>query len=291
MSDRMSSQIMLKNCVSDRFLSETVVTRTVISKAGVSENAVSESTVAKRVGLQAALHKESAWSKRTEKRYRTLSHKMQSCTTAVLSSWYLQSHRLGLGFLVVTLALMLNSCGFHLRGAMPLSDALMQVSLEQETEVLTPMERSVQQALEQRGASVLTDSGAFVRLRLTDVEFSRFPLSTQTDNRVGSYEYQYQMHYQVEDLVRPARPKLTGQISSRQTQDAFEDNPIGQEQAEAQLQRRLEKEMAERLVRILALQTRHWATSTSVSLTNKTASQDPAPQNQGSQPQEITHAP
>lgn len=293
----------------------------------MSKNCVSDRIVSNRVGLQAALHKESTWSRRTaqlwskriEQPCRTVNHRAQRFTADVFSSGsLLQSQRFGLAFLVIALALILNSCGFHLRGAMPLSDALMQVTLEQKTDVLTSLERSVQQALEQKGASVVgsrialsaeigpantgTDATTFIRLRLTDAEFSRFPLSTQANNQVGSYEYQYQMRYQVEDLVRPARPKLTGEISSRQTQSAFGDNPISQEQAEAQLEQRLEKELAERLVRLLALQTRHWTTrvrsdsETSVSSTGASGTQAPSTSTSAidkaaPQPAEITHAP
>jgi len=150
--------------------------------------------------------------------------------------------------LVAILALSLTSCGFHLRGNIPLSDGVKNMSL-------SAPEGSFKDLLEKRlvnlGANLVEESAADVLLKVTSVKSDRKVATLDERGKANSYNINLLVNYTIKDITGNAiRPDARIKETRRYDFDA--DAVVEAEAEEEDLLEDMEEEAVLKLIRRLA---------------------------------------
>lgn len=150
--------------------------------------------------------------------------------------------------LVIILSLSVASCGFHLRGNIPLSDGIRNISV---TAPNGPFSDKLAKRLVSLGANLVEPEIADAFLNVTSVTSNRDVGTLDERGKVNSYDVKLVARYTLQDAAGQAiRPKATIRESRRYN---FEpDTVIESESEEADLIEDMEDAAVLKLIRRLA---------------------------------------
>lgn len=168
--------------------------------------------------------------------------------------------------LLLILTLMLQACGFHLRGAAEMPPEL-QYTVAEGVAPYSALGESLSRFWQQSDAQLDFGRGAAgstARLVITRDDVTRRTLSVDSAGRANEYELRYQVSFTLEDA--DGQPLLQNQnITVNRTYRFNPDNALAMDDEEARLKRLLAEEAALQMMRRITFQMR-----------NRTA--EPAPQ-------------
>ncbi len=146
---------------------------------------------------------------------------------------------------VLMLSLVVTACGFHLRGQLPLPEAVSVIYIDADRSDFT---RELEDSLRGAGAKLVDDPAqAKAILQIADEYAEREALTLNTDGRATSYK----LFYTVEYLLANGKQELLkeGRVEE-QRQYSFDSGQAGrQEREEEELLEEMYKELALKLVR------------------------------------------
>lgn len=159
--------------------------------------------------------------------------------------------------LITVAAALTSSCGFHLRGKLPLADSLQLIHVKSSNVLLRD---AMADALEGTGARVVDDPeilGAAV-LDIYDVAYDRLVRTIDTRGKVTGYTLQYKVSYRV---TSPDGEELQsgGPLLARRDIDYDPDQVLQKEDEEFILRRDMERDLSQRILRQLSTIV-HWRT-------------------------------
>ena len=150
--------------------------------------------------------------------------------------------------LVAILGLSLASCGFHLRGNIPLSDGIKNLSV---TAPNGPFSDKLAKRLVSLGANLVESEGADAFLNVSSVTSNRDVGTLDERGKVNSYDVKLVVQYVLQDAAGQAiRPQATIWESRRYNFDP--DTVIESESEEADLIEDMEDAAVLKLIRRLA---------------------------------------
>jgi LPS-assembly lipoprotein len=146
-------------------------------------------------------------------------------------------------------ALMLASCGFHLRGPQPLAFSSLYVSANQYSDLGAALRRQVTLS----GTTTVEENEAVAdaRLQILANERSREILSLTATGKVREYELGQRIRFRLlsktnEELIPPTN------LTARREYTFSDEQILGKEQEEALLYRDMEVDLIQQLMRRLA---------------------------------------
>lgn len=160
----------------------------------------------------------------------------------------MQKNQLRLSMLLVLVSLMISSCGFHLRGNIPLPDSIKQMYVDAANgsfkEQLVPI-------LENGGATIVSsEGGADSVLRILETTANRTIGTLDSRGKANSYDVVFTVKYRFDD----AAGKMLRE-ASLQEQRRYNFNPeqvVESESEEQHLIEEMEEAIALRIVRQLS---------------------------------------
>lgn len=154
--------------------------------------------------------------------------------------------------------LLLQACGFHLRGATEMPPALQQTVAEG-VNPYSELGEALARAWRQSGAKLLFVQPAgegMARLVIHRDQVTRRTLSVDSAGRPNEYELRYQVGFALEDAG--GRQLLRNQTASADRAYQFNpDNILAMDDEEARLKRILAEEIAQQMLRRITFQLRH----------------------------------
>lgn len=146
---------------------------------------------------------------------------------------------------VLMLSLIVSACGFHLRGQLPLPEAVSVIYVDADR---SDFKQELEDYLRGAGARLVDEpSQAKAILQIADEYAEREALTLNTDGRATSYK----LFYTVEYLLADEKQELLKQgIVQEQRQYSFDSGQaVRQESEENELLEEMYKELALKLVR------------------------------------------
>lgn len=161
--------------------------------------------------------------------------------------------------LLLILTLVLQACGFRLRGAVEMPPEL-QNTVAEGVAPYSALGESLSRSWRQSDAQLDFGeaAGAAARLVIQHEDVTRRTLSVDSAGRLNEYELRYQVSFTLEDAG--GQPLLQNQsISVRRSYQFDPNNALAMDDEEARLERLLVKEAALQMMRRITFQLRHRA--------------------------------
>ena len=159
-----------------------------------------------------------------------------------------------LRLLPLLLVLLCAGCGFQLRQSIALPEAFRTLRVET-IDTYSPLQRNLEQALRQAGATLVETAGSSAVLRVSQQRIDRLPLSVGDTGRVQEYLMRYTVEFELVDgagaVVLPRQKVELDRDYTFDTQQA-----LGTPGEEEIVKAELERDMVQTILRRIDAATR-----------------------------------
>lgn len=139
---------------------------------------------------------------------------------------------------------LLSACGFHLRGALNVSEAKQQLSLQSEKANIN-LQQSLNNVLRENNISVTTD--ASYHLNIIKSRYQRESVSLDRSARVNEYSLTLTVDFELQSLKNELSERQTAIVERTYSYDA--DAAAAQDEQESLLRQEMYDSMANRIIR------------------------------------------
>ena len=154
-------------------------------------------------------------------------------------------------------SILLNGCGFHLRGAIVLPESLSTVSIQGTTEY-SELGRVLYRSLRRAGVSIVPEDEAVLHLQILRNEIQRRVLSVDANGKANEYELKHLLRYTATD--RQGAPVLREQdISTTRTYRFDPNSLLAKGDEEQTLRKDIIRSSAQQMLRQLSAAMHHQA--------------------------------
>ncbi len=145
--------------------------------------------------------------------------------------------------------ILLQGCGFHLRGAVTLPDEMMATWIKADDDISDHLIQETKDAIRNSNGDIAkTEAASTATLELVSEDFTRRVATVGNDGKVSEYELNYKLEWR---LVVNSTVQEQGTLSERQNYKYSSTEVLGKSQEEKYLRELMEKDVVRDLMRSL----------------------------------------